>query len=129
MQQKVKLRTSHGTSITSRKNAERYVKRGLARAVSAGVFELIENETDYRQISVSAAKRRLCFDDGLATLQGLANTPVVNPIRLLTGRRGAVAPREDRVVVLSVQRADRSVSVYAVPMDQSNPKRGQRVYA
>lgn len=113
---KVRLRTSSGITITSRKNVERYVRRGRARQIDPHLYELIEDSGDYRQVSVAACSARRCYDDGLATQKQLRNTPVVGPlIRIYAGKKLSGPVLADRSTELTVRRLDRYVDSSIIP--------------
>ncbi len=106
-----KIRIENGTSgeveYTSLARANFFVESKRAKWVSARCIRFLE--TDYRHVSAthSAHAHRLpvalAEDSGFATLDGLKHTPVIQPIRLLTGKRPAVPPMAVRRVEISRQ--------------------------
>jgi hypothetical protein len=77
------------------------LKRGIVR-LRGNAIELIED--DHRVQPAGCVPRRTFTNgDGFATLDGLKHTPVIQPIRLLIGKRPPSPPRELVVVEVSRQ--------------------------
>lgn len=86
------LNSVTGCGLTSRKHAERYIRRGMARWVEDGrCIEFLARCDDHRQSSVEHSLQ-LGYDraagTGMAGLTELANLPMINPgVVLGIGRR------------------------------------------
>jgi hypothetical protein len=84
---------SGGPSCTSRKQAVRYVSRGLARWVGPAI-EFIRDGGDYREsaFSLSVANSQHVHTVGFATLDALRKTPIVCAAKAFLGKSVVVAP-------------------------------------
>lgn len=81
-------------SFTSRKSAQRYVARGLARWRQDGSVEFIDDEQDYRAVAVMSAQRlqEIGYDRDVsgarASLDAIAGLPVIgDTMKLFTKAR------------------------------------------
>jgi hypothetical protein len=85
----VRISNSCGRGWTSRKQADRFVKKGQARWNPDGTLSFIED--DFGHISATRSAARQVFTDGtgMATLAAIAGLPVIQPIKLITGHRKA----------------------------------------
>ena len=87
---------------TSRKAADKDVRRGRARWLSTGVLEYIATDRRVIAASLSAVKSRQYVNgDGFATFDAIAHLPCIRPIELITGKRPAHPPRDYPTVELS----------------------------
>jgi hypothetical protein len=101
-----KIQIQNGTSgereYTSLDRANFFVAARRAVWISANCIRF--TGTDYRVVSSrKSARPAKTFVDtpGFATLDGLKHTPVIQPLRLLTGKKPLVPPVAIRVVELS----------------------------
>ena len=69
------------------------LKRGLAR-IRGNAVELIESDHRVSCEGRTPRSQRYTSGVGFATLDGLKHTPVIQPIRLLAGKRPKVPPQE-----------------------------------
>lgn len=103
MSQKLKIKivnNEQGAGWTSARQAERYIRRGIARPMGMirGFHAIEFIQDDHRVISA----RTKVFSDGafMATLKMIQGLPVVNPVKLIRGRRSTAPVQEYPAVIL-----------------------------
>lgn len=104
-QNSVRVVNSQGVTITrtTRKSAERLVKRGTHRA-RGNAIEIIEDDHRVSAVGCIPRKQRELYvnGDGFASIAAIKGLPVAgDEIRLLMGKRPAESPRDLPTVEIS----------------------------